>query len=99
MRRLFSWSMMILTRGSCCADTCSAVDGFEFIARVRAESRWRPIPIIVVTAKTLTTEDLARLNGQVQHLVHKGEYSGKTVLAALDELVPRHARRASPDRP
>jgi PAS domain S-box-containing protein len=75
------------------------MDGFEFIARVRDESRWRRIPIIVVTAKTLTAEDRARLNGQVQHLVHKGEYSGKAVLAALDELVPRHARRASPDRP
>jgi PAS domain S-box-containing protein len=65
------------------------MDGFEFIARVRAESRWQRIPIIVVTAKTLTAEDRARLNGQVQHLVHKGEYSGKAVLAALDELVPR----------
>jgi PAS domain S-box-containing protein len=75
------------------------MDGFEFIAQVRAEARWRRIPVIVVTAKTLTAEDLARLNGQVQHLVHKGEYSGKAVLAALDELVPRHARRASPDRP
>jgi PAS domain S-box-containing protein len=70
------------------------MDGFEFIAQVRAESRWRRIPIIVVTAKTLTAEDRARLNGQVQRLVHKGEYSGKAVLAALDELVPRHARRA-----
>jgi hypothetical protein len=75
------------------------MDGFEFIARLRAEARWRRIPVIVVTAKTLTAEDRARLNGQVQHLVHKGEYSGKAVLAALDELVPRHARRASPDRP
>jgi PAS domain S-box-containing protein len=75
------------------------MDGFEFIAQVRAETRWRHIPVIVVTAKTLTTEDLARLNGQVQHLVHKGEYSGKSVLAALDELVPLHARRAAPDRP
>jgi len=75
------------------------MDGFEFIAQVRAESRWQRIPVIVVTAKTLTAEDLARLNGQVQHLVHKGEYSGKAVLAALDELVPRHARRAIPDRP
>jgi PAS domain S-box-containing protein len=73
------------------------MDGFEFIARVRSDSRWRRVPIIVVTAKTLTAEDLARLNGQVQHLVHKGEYSGKAVLAALDELVPRHAARASPD--
>jgi CheY-like chemotaxis protein/anti-sigma regulatory factor (Ser/Thr protein kinase) len=75
------------------------MDGFEFIARVRAEARWRHIPVIVVTAKTLTAEDRARLNGQVQHLVQKGEYSGKAVLAALDELVPRHARRASRDRP
>jgi PAS domain S-box-containing protein len=75
------------------------MDGFEFIAQVRAESRWQRIPVIVVTAKTLTAEDRARLNGQIQHLVHKGEYSGKAVLAALDELVPRHARRASPDRP
>jgi CheY-like chemotaxis protein len=75
------------------------MDGFEFIARVRAESRWQHVPVIVVTAKTLTAEDLARLNGQVQHLVHKGEYSGKAVLAALDELVPRHARRASLDQP
>ena len=74
------------------------MDGFEFIARVRAESRWRRIPIIVVTAKTLTADDRARLNGQVQHLVHKGEYSGKAVLAALDELVPRHTRRTSPER-
>jgi PAS domain S-box-containing protein len=75
------------------------MDGFEFIARVRAEPRWQRIPVIVVTAKTLAAEDFARLNGQVQHLVHKGEHSGKTVLAALDELVPRHARRAGPDRP
>jgi PAS domain S-box-containing protein len=75
------------------------MDGFEFIARVRAESRWRHIPIIVVTAKTLTAEDRARLNGQVEHLVHKGEFSGKTVLSAVDELVPRHARHPSPDRP
>jgi PAS domain S-box-containing protein len=74
------------------------MDGFEFIARVRAESRWQHVPVIVVTAKTLTAEDRARLNGQVQHLVHKGEHSGQTVLAALDELVPRHARRTSPDR-
>jgi len=70
------------------------MDGFEFVARLRAESRWRRIPVIVVTAKALTAEDLARLNGQVQHLVQKGEYSGKAVLAALDELVPRHAPRA-----
>ena len=59
---------------------------------IRAESS-------AFTAKILTAEDLARLNGQVQHLVHKGEYSGKAVLAALQELVPRRAQRTSPDPP
>ena len=75
------------------------MDGFEFIAKVRADPRWRRIPVIVVTAKLLTDHDRIRLNGQVQHLVQKGEYSNKAVLAALDELVPRHAWRARPDRP
>ncbi|WP_439400456.1 hypothetical protein ACRQ5Q_43915 (plasmid) [Bradyrhizobium sp. PMVTL-01] len=68
------------------------MDGFEFVARVRADPRWQRIPVIVVTAKTLGAEDLARLSGHVQHLVHKGEYSGKAVLAALDELVPQRVR-------
>jgi len=35
----------------------------------------------------------------VQHLVHKGEYSGKAVLTALEELVPRRAQRTNPDLP
>ena len=73
------------------------MDGFEFVMQVRAEARWRHIPVIVVTAKSLTAEDRARLNGQVQHLVQKGEYSGKAVLAALDALVPRHTRRTRQD--
>jgi PAS domain S-box-containing protein len=75
------------------------MDGFEFIAQLRADSRWCRIPVIVVTAKTLTAEDLERLNGQVQHLVHKGEYSGKAVLAALEELVPWHDQRTTFDLP
>jgi CheY-like chemotaxis protein len=75
------------------------MDGFEFVSRMRADPRWQRVPVIVITAKALSAEDLARLDGHVQHLVHKGEYSGKAVLAALDELVPQHAHRASPDRP
>jgi PAS domain S-box-containing protein len=75
------------------------MDGFEFIAKIRAEPRWQRIPVIVVTAKSLTAEDHARLKGKVQHLVQKGEFSGQDVLAALDELVPRHGRSASVERP
>lgn len=74
------------------------MDGFEFVVQLRAEARWRHIPVIVVTAKALTAEERARLNGLVQHFVQKGQCSGKAVLAALDELVPRYFRRVRQDR-
>jgi signal transduction histidine kinase/DNA-binding response OmpR family regulator len=73
------------------------MDGF--IAEVRADARYQKIPVIVVTAKTLTPEDLARLNGQVQHLVQKNEACCNTLLAALAEALPRQVRRVSLDRP
>ncbi len=87
--------------GSCLPDAIvldlmmPEMDGFEFITQVRANERWRTIPVIIVTAKTLTDEDRARLNGYVEHLVQKGESSRRSLLAALEELVPRCARRAS----
>jgi CheY-like chemotaxis protein len=68
------------------------MDGFEFITRLRANERWRNIPVVVITAKTLTVEDRARLNGQMQLFVQKDEASGATMLAMLEKLLPRHAR-------
>jgi len=71
------------------------MDGFEFIAQVRAESRWRRIPIIVVTAKMLTAEDRARLNGQVYSIwCTRANTAARPCWPALDELVPTPARPA-----
>ena len=40
------------------------MDGFEVLERMRREDAWRDIPVIVVTAKDLTREEVDRLNGQ-----------------------------------
>ncbi|WIM10225.1 response regulator [Enhydrobacter sp.] len=65
------------------------MDGFEFIARVRAEPRCQDIPIVVVTAKTLTAEERAQLNSHMQGFVQKGDADGAALLAAIDRLLPQ----------
>jgi adenylate cyclase len=49
------------------------MDGFEFVDEYRKNPEWLDIPIVVVTAKTLTEEDKQRLEGWVHSLYSKGE--------------------------
>jgi signal transduction histidine kinase/DNA-binding response OmpR family regulator len=48
------------------------VDGFQFLEEVRASDATKHLPVIVLTAKTLTTEDRLRLNGSVEKVLQKG---------------------------
>ncbi|MBL4665828.1 MAG: response regulator [Sneathiella sp.] len=64
------------------------MDGFEFLSHMRQEKSWRNIPVIVITAKTLTTEDHDRLNdGYVEKLIDKSTPNLEAVLASLDETL------------
>lgn len=66
------------------------MDGFEFLSRMRANESWRRIPVVVVTAKTLTAEDRARLNdGYVDKLIEKGDDNLDALLSTLDEIIDR----------
>ncbi len=47
------------------------MDGFEFLDGIRQRSEWREIPVLVVTAKDLTSEDRARLNIGIERILHK----------------------------
>ena len=64
------------------------MDGFEFLARLRKKKAWRTIPVIVVTAKTLTAADHKRLKGSVEMLVEKGGDEFGTILASLKKMLP-----------
>ena len=48
------------------------MDGFEFLENLRKNETWRSIPVVVVTAMELTSEDRQQLNGQVQQVLQKG---------------------------
>ena len=63
------------------------MDGFELLDRVRADARWRAIPVIVITAKDLTADDRRTLNGYVERVLEKGTYSPEALLHEVCEVV------------
>ncbi len=63
------------------------MDGFEFVSELRKHQDWRSIPIIVITAKALTNEDRLMLQGHVQKVLQKGDFSLDALLTELREIV------------
>ena len=45
------------------------MDGFEFLTEMRQRPQFRDIPVLVLTAKDLSAEDLRRLNGHVERVM------------------------------
>ena len=63
------------------------MDGFEFLAELRRQERWRSIPVVVVTAKNLDGADRTRLNGYVERILEKGAFTREELLRELRDLV------------
>jgi adenylate cyclase len=75
------------------------MDGFEFLVELRKNSAFRAIPVVVVTAATLSEEDHRRLNGGVERVLTKSTFSRDELLEELRQLVMRHVLgRRSPNR-
>jgi threonine synthase len=63
------------------------VDGFSVIDALKENPRTASIPIIVVTAKELTSEEKERLNGQIHNLMQKGEFLSDDLAQEVESLV------------
>jgi len=66
------------------------MDGFEFAAHLREHEQWSKIPIIVLTAKTLTQEEHQQLNKNVQTVFQKGAYHQDKLLTEIRDLLKNH---------
>jgi hypothetical protein len=69
------------------------MDGFQFVVEMQRNEAWRTIPVAVITAKDLTAEDRARLNGAVETILQKGAYSRDELLVELRTLIASGGRR------
>jgi signal transduction histidine kinase/DNA-binding response OmpR family regulator len=68
------------------------MDGFQFITELRNSGKSH-IPVIVITAMDLTSEDHARLNGSVERILQKGAYQQEQLLGEITSLVLGVAKR------
>jgi signal transduction histidine kinase/CheY-like chemotaxis protein len=66
------------------------MDGFEVIRRVEANSRWRDIPIIVVTAKDLTDSDQRFLQRSVDKIIQKSGLTSENLMKEVQSLLREH---------
>lgn len=74
------------------------MDGFEFASELRKNEEWRRIPVIVLTAKDLSPEDRARLNGHVQRILMKANYSREDLLREIGEWAARSLEKSPGER-
>ena len=62
------------------------MDGFEFLTELRRKSEWQHIPVVVVTAKDITADERARLDGHVRKVVQKGGLSREQLAKEIRTL-------------
>jgi CheY-like chemotaxis protein len=71
------------------------MDGFEFLSEIRSLPRASTVPVIVVTAKELTSAERAQLNGQVTTVLQKGNHSRDELLSEIASQLGNRIRRAA----
>lgn len=63
------------------------IDGFAVLDILRGKPETANIPVIVATAKELTTDEKARLQGQIQSLMQKGDFLNDEFLEEVRLLI------------
>ena len=65
------------------------MDGFEVLERLHGDDTWREVPVIIVTAKDLTREDVERLNGRAVKVLQKGAYQRRDLVRDIHTMIAR----------
>jgi threonine synthase len=63
------------------------LDGFSVLDALKNDNQTASIPVIVVTAKELTQEEKARLQGRIHTLMQKGEFLNDDLLDEVTALL------------
>jgi signal transduction histidine kinase/DNA-binding response OmpR family regulator len=63
------------------------VTGFDVVEALRDEESTRGIPIMVLTAKTLTEGDIKQLNGHVSTILRRGSTGASDLLSLLRQVI------------
>ncbi|MEM6252715.1 MAG: response regulator [Cyanobacteria bacterium P01_D01_bin.156] len=70
------------------------MDGFELVKRLRQSTQWGSIPIIVISAKTLTAREQKQLEGVVR-IYQKANFNRQELLNDVKRIVSARANSTS----
>jgi len=71
------------------------LDGMAVLAAMQEDERLRGIPVIVVTAQTLTQREMEQLNRGVAAVLQKGLFTAEETLAHIEAALTRSKRLGS----
>ena len=63
------------------------MDGMAFLEELRRNPLADNIPVLVVTAQTLSADDRARLHGRVSEVLAKGTFTAETLTAQINAIL------------
>jgi signal transduction histidine kinase/CheY-like chemotaxis protein len=72
------------------------MNGFEMLRALRADPGWRDIPVVIITSKDLTRDELEWLRSNAMDVFQKGAYGRAELIEALRGMV--EAARSSDPR-
>ena len=73
------------------------MDGFAVLERLRSNPATAQTPVLILTAKDLTTEDLNRLSANnAQQLIQKGDLDRRELLRQVERLLRQRAKAPAP---
>jgi threonine synthase len=76
-------------------------DGFAVIEQLKADKRTREIPVVIVSAKTLTSDEWALLRRYTDSIWQKGNFNARELVGHVvemlsDEVLPNEAAQQEP---
>ena len=68
------------------------VSGFDVVEQIRQSTEAREIPIIICSAKDISSEEREILRGKIQSVVQKGDIAKSELLAAIKRIEELHTK-------
>lgn len=64
------------------------MDGFEVLRNIRSQEQFRHIPVLILTARQVTKEELSLLkNNNIHQLIQKGDVNRQELLLAISRMI------------